>query len=97
MEKSGWKCIVVFSLFVLTFGIISAQLIPNQDFPKGNIMNITNESFTEHNSNQPVEQNIIKSSMRTLASSVNTITIVWPEPGYYYVTDEIFINLTKFY
>lgn len=93
MEKSGWKCIVVFSLFVLTFGIISAQLIPNQDFPKGNIMNITNESFTEHNSNQPVEQNIIKSSMRTLASSVNTITIVWPEPGYYYVTDEILLAI----
>jgi len=91
MEKSGWKCIVVFSLFVLTFGIISAQLIPNQDFPKGNIMNITNESFTEHNSNQPVEQNIIKSSMRTLASSVNTITIIWPEPGYYYITDEMLL------
>ncbi len=91
MEKSGWKCIVIFSLFVLTFGIISAQLIPNQDLPKGNIMNITNESFAEHIPNQPVESNIMKSSMRTLSSSVNTITILYPDPGYYYITDEMLL------
>jgi len=99
MKKTGVNYILIISLMLFSINIIYAQLIPDNFYEDGNynqghIMNIANESDLESNStnfseSEEFNEPILMKGMMTLASIPNSITVIYPEAGYYYITDEM--------
>ncbi|MFA5723556.1 MAG: MopE-related protein [Candidatus Pacearchaeota archaeon] len=94
-KRCASYCILLFLLIVFSINIISAQkfIIDNT--------NIYSNSKTAGSYYQDLNKNdvnitpktSIKATSKLSLSSINTITVVWPEQGYYYITDNLFLEI----
>jgi len=87
MKKRYSKYILLSFLMIFSISLISAQ---NFIVDKHNSYNSVGTSGVFYKS---INNSNNQSLMRLLSSNVNTITVAWPESGYYYVTDNFFIEI----
>ncbi|MGY4884358.1 MAG: hypothetical protein ACP5NZ_02140 [Nanobdellota archaeon] len=92
MKKRGWKYTLIFLFIILTVNVISAvQLIENTEIDNlhiGHVMNIESEGNNSTNASE--EEPVLMRGMMALSEG-NAISILYPDAGYYYITDEMLL------
>jgi len=100
MKKESPVYLVLIALIIFSIYFVSAQNFmannPNQNTisktaQSGNFYNYTKQVSPTVS---PTDSHLAKSSMRALSSDINTITILWPVSGYYYITDALQLKIT---
>jgi len=93
MKKGCVNCILIFLLIVFSINIISAKNI-KLDKPDSYSISGTQGALYQDLNNDSLIKKPLRAS-RLTSSSINTITIVWPEPGYYYITDYLLVEINS--
>ncbi len=91
MKRECIKYIIGFFVIILTISFITAQNIPNDLYP----ITVKVEGSLYKTINKNISENIttVQTFMKTLLSSSNSITDLYPVEGYYYITDRMLLYL----
>jgi hypothetical protein len=102
MKRALIRGVLVLATVVFLMNILCAQSSildiygEYNHFGQGYVMDVTNEESSLDNSTNISEESepvAIMSSFRAMASAANSIILIWPESGYYYITDTLLLEI----